>query len=214
MSTVAEKGGGEIALWALVVAFVPLTVWRLTEAAVGLHPAEGSDADPKDSSVGNRLKALGLVAVYCGVGFTAARFALGNRQPSGQQNAGLSARLMHSIPGRALLILGGAVIIVIGAYNVYKGASRKFHNDLTAQPWPITVLGICGYVVEGSVLCVAGVLVIKASVDVDPAKAAGLDAAVKTLATTGVGSVLLVFAVFGFAAYGLYSFALTRYSRM
>jgi hypothetical protein len=49
---------------------------------------------------------------------------------------------------------------------------------------------------------------------VDPAKAAGLDAAVKTLAATRIGMVLLAFASFGFAAYGLYSLALTRYSRM
>ena len=47
-----------------------------------------------------------------------------------------------------------------------------------------------------------------------PGRPAGLDAAVKTLAATHIGMVLLAVASFGFAAYGLYSLALTRYSRM
>jgi len=57
-------------------------------------------------------------------------------------------------------------------------------------------------------------LVIVASVDSDPTRAAGIDAAVKTLGRTAVGKVVLIVAAMGFGAYGLYSFALTRYSRM
>jgi hypothetical protein len=214
LATVATSGGGEAALWGLVLALVPLMLWRLAEAVIGLHPAEGSDSDPQDASLGNRLKALGLLVVYCGLGVTAARFALGDRQSSGQQTVGMSARLMQSGSGRAVLIIGGAAIVVIGGYHAYKGASRGFLTDLTDRRTAVTVLGVCGYVVEGLVLCIAGLLVIKASIDVDPAKAGGLDAAVKTLAATRLGMVLLAFASFGFAAYGLYSLALTRYSRM
>jgi hypothetical protein len=214
LATVASSGGGEMALWGLVLALVPLALWRLAEALIGLHPAEGTDSSSQDASVGNRLKAFGLLLVYVGVGLTAVRFALGNRQPSGQQNAGMSARLMQSGSGRAVLIVGGAIVVIIGAYQAYKGASRRFLTDLTNRRIMVTVLGICGYLVEGLVLAIAGVLVIKASIDVDPAKAAGLDAAVKTLAATRIGMVLLAFASFGFASYGLYSFALTRYSRM
>ncbi|OBK25203.1 DUF1206 domain-containing protein [Mycobacterium asiaticum] len=214
LATVAASGGGEAALWGLALAMIPLTLWRLAEALIGLHPAEGVDADSQDASAGNRLKALGLMVVYCGVGLTAIRFALGDRQPSGQQTAGLSARLMQSGAGRAALIAGGVAVVVVGGYHAYKGASKRFLSDLTDRPKGVAVLGGCGYVVEGLVLAIAGGLVVKASVDVDPAKAAGLDAAVKTLAATRIGMVLLALASFGFAAYGLYSFALSRYSRM
>jgi hypothetical protein len=69
-------------------------------------------------------------------------------------------------------------------------------------------------VAEGIVLCLAGLLVIVAAVRVDPQQATGLDAAVKALGATQAGSVLLAFAALGFAAYGLYSFALARYARM
>lgn len=56
----------------------------------------------------------------------------------------------------------------------------------------------------------AGVLVIVTSLRSDPAKATGIDGAVKTLAGTVRQGALLFVAAIGFAAYGLYSFALMR----
>ena len=73
---------------------------------------------------------------------------------------------------------------------------------------------MCGHIGEGIVLFAAGASVIGAPFLRDPSKAAGLDAAVKTVGHTQFGRTLLLFAAVGFAAYGLYSFALTRYSRM
>ncbi len=216
VATVAMTRGGSGALWVIALALVPLTMWRLAEALIGLHPAERPRRTPrKDLSAANRLKACGLVLVYLGVAYTAVRFAVGDHQSSGQQNASLSARLMQNYWGRSALIAGGAVIVVIGAYYARKGASRRFLADLTSPPGRVvTALGVCGYLAEGLVLALAGVLVIVASVDSEPAKAAGMDAAVKTLAATQWGRTLLVFAAAGFAAYGVYSFALTRWSRM
>lgn len=214
LETVAARSDGVVILWAVAVALVPLTVWRLTEALLGLHPAEGG-RDPNDASVASRLKALGLLAVYCGVGYTTVRFAVGSRQSSSEQNAGLSAILMQTGLGRVALAGVGVVVMVVGGYFAYKGASRNFLGDLTTPGNPmIVVLGVYGYVAEGIVLCLAGLLVIVAAVRVDPQQATGLDAAVKALGATQAGSVLLAFAALGFAAYGLYSFALARYARM
>jgi uncharacterized protein DUF1206 len=56
--------------------------------------------------------------------------------------------------------------------------------------------------------------VIVASVNADPAKARGIDAAVKALGAGPYGTALLLLAGAGFASYGVYNFALTRYSRM
>lgn len=215
LSTIATTAEGAIALWAIVVALIPLALWRLAESFIGLHPGEGPHADPADQDVRNRLKAFGLLLVYCGVAVTAVRFAVGGRQSNSQQNAGLSARLMQTDWGRAALIVGGAVIVVIGGYYAYKGASKKFLDDLTiSHGRAVTGLGRCGYFLEGVVLCCAGILVIVASITTDPAKATGLDAAVKTLGQAPAGRALLLIAAVGFAAYGLYSFAMARYSRM
>ena len=52
------------------------------------------------------------------------------------------------------------------------------------------------------------------SVSADPAKASGLDGALKTLGAAPFGKALLILAALGFAAYGLYSFARSRYCRL
>jgi hypothetical protein len=213
LATVAQTRGGFIALWIIPLALIPLTLWRLAEALIGLHPAEGHNV--RDARTGNRLKALGLLLVYCGIGATAVRFAAGRREPSREQNVGLSTRLMHTDPGRAALIVGGIAIAALGGYYAYKGVSRRFRADLNGPVNGfITGLGVVGYAAEGLVLATAGVLVIVAAVNADPEKAGGLDAAVKTLGASPLGTVLLTCAAAGFAAYGLYSFALARYSRM
>ncbi|MGA5464789.1 DUF1206 domain-containing protein [Mycobacterium sp. NPDC050041] len=215
LATVAETRGGAIALWVIVVALVPLMMWRLAESLIGLHPAESHDPDRDDAGKLNRLKAFGLLLVYCGVMVTAVRFAAGDRESSRDQNTGISSRLMHTVPGQTALIVTGIVVAVIGGYYAYKGASRRFLADLTGPVSPlIVVLGLCGYVAEGIVLAIAGVLLVVAAVDADPSKAAGLDAAVKALGATQAGTMLLIGAAVGFGAYGLYSLTLTRYSRM
>jgi polyferredoxin len=60
----------------------------------------------------------------------------------------------------------------------------------------------------------AGILLIVATFTSDPAKASGLDGAVKTLGTAPFGKVLLILAAAGFAAFGFYSFARSRYCRL
>ncbi|MCK0176682.1 DUF1206 domain-containing protein [Mycolicibacterium sp. F2034L] len=216
LETVAETRGGVVALWIVVVALVPLMLWRLAEALVGLHPAEGHQPHLNDDHrPGNRLKALGLMFIYCGIGYTALRYALGSGSESREETAGITARMMQNGWGRMALILGGAAVAGIGAYFAFKGASRRFRTDLTDPVGPIiTGLGFFGYFAEGLVLSIAGLMAIVAVVEVDPSKATGIDAAVKAVGATQPGLILLIFAAAGFASYGLYSLTLTRFARM
>jgi hypothetical protein len=64
------------------------------------------------------------------------------------------------------------------------------------------------------VLAGAGVLVIVATIQADPSKATGLDAAVKTLGQAPFGRFLLIAAALGMAAFGVYSFVRSRFGRM
>jgi hypothetical protein len=192
-----------------------LAMWRLSESVLGLHPAERSDAHRHDSPVTHRLKAFGLALVYSAVAATAIQFAIGAKARDSRQTAGLSARLMQSGGGKAVLVVVGLVIVVIGSYYAHKGATRKFLNDLNVDGGRLlTALGVCGHIAEGLVLSAAGVSLVAATILDDPAKATGLDGAVKTLGSTQFGGLILTAAAAGFAAYGLYSLALTRYSRM
>ncbi|MEO3761658.1 DUF1206 domain-containing protein [Mycobacterium sp. B14F4] len=215
LTTLARESGGAWSLWVVAAGLLALALWRLAETMLGLHPGERPDAHSRRSPVMNRLKAFGLALVYLAVAFTAVQFALGATGRGSQQTAGLSARLMQSDGGKAVLVVVGLVMAVIGGYYVHKGASRRFLHDLT-EPCGrlITALGVCGHVAEGSVLFAAGLSVIVATYLSDPARATGLDAAVKAVSHAQLGGAVLLLAAAGFAAYGLYSFALTRYSRM
>jgi hypothetical protein len=215
LSTLAGSGGGAWPLWVVAAGLIALAMWRFAETVLGLHPGECIDAHKRESPITPRLKAFGLALIYCAVAFTAIQFAMDVGQRGSGLTAGLSARLMQSGGGKAVLVITGFMIAVIGAYYVHKGATRKFLNDLTVRDGRlITVLGVCGHVAEGSVLFAAGVSVIVATYVSDPAKATGLDAAVESLGRARFGTAILFVAAMGFAAYGLYSFALARCSRM
>ncbi|MCX5045355.1 DUF1206 domain-containing protein [Aldersonia sp. NBC_00410] len=222
LSEVASKPGGAVALWVAAAAFLAMALWRLAEMVVGQHPGESSGGtDSADGESGDesdwfdRGKALGLAVVYIGFAITAVQFARGSGKSSGEQNAGLSARLMESGLGKAVLVVVGLVIVAVGVYHVYKGASKNFMDDLkTNDSKVIEPLGIVGYIAKGIVLAGAGILVIVAVWTADPSKATGIDGAVKTLGDAPFGKILLFLAAIGIAVYGLYCFVMARFAKM
>jgi hypothetical protein len=122
---------------------------------------------------------------------------------------------MNTDTGTIVLIVGGVVIIAVGGYHVYKGASRTFLQDLTGTPSALVRrLGFIGYIAKGLVIAAAGVLVIIAACLSQPDKATGLDAALKTLGAQPYGAALLILAALGLITYGLYSFAMARHTKM
>ena len=215
LGALAKQPGGAVMLWVAAVGLLALGLWRVGEAIIGGKPGESSGRQQGDSPAWKRLKALGLAIVNFAIALSAARFAMGSGQSSGQQNAGLSAQLMQSGWGKALLIAVGLGVAAVGGYHVYKGASKKFLKDLKVSGGTgTTVLGVTGYVAKGVVLAGAGVLVILATLQADPSKSTGLDGAVKTLGQAPFGKFLLILAALGIAAFGAYSFVRSRHGRM
>lgn len=209
----ASSQGGRIVLWLAVIAFVAMALWRVAEVILGPHPANPKAGE--DDGWFDRAQAGALAVVYFAFAWTATQFALGHGQSSGKQNAGMSARLMGSDFGKFVLVVTGLVIIAVGAYHVYKGVTRSFFDDLTIdENAAVYVTGVAGYSAKGIVLAGAGILVIVAAITADPAKASGIDGAMKTVAGWPAGQFLLVIAALGLAAYGIYCFVMARYARM
>lgn len=214
LSELGSQTGGAILLWIVAVGLFALGLWRVAEAVLGSKPSEKS-SNKDDNPAWKRGKSLGLAIVNFAIAVSAARFAMGSGQSSSQQNSGLSAQLMQSGWGKALLVAVGLGVIAVGSYHIYKGASEKFFDELRVSGGTaIKVIGITGYVAKGIVLAGAGLLVILATLQADPAKASGLDAAVKTLGQAPFGKFLLIAAAVGIAAFGAYSFIRSRYSKM
>jgi len=214
LATLASQTGGKIALWVAAVGLVALGLWRVAEAVIGSKPGERSRAKD-DNPAWKRAKSVGLAVANFAIALSAARFAMGSGQSSSQQNAGLSAQLMQSGWGKALLIAVGLGVLAVGGYHVYKGVSQKFLDDLRVSGGTaIVATGVTGYVAKGLVLAGAGLLVIIATLQADPSKSTGLDAAVKALGQAPFGKFLLIAAALGIAAFGVYSFMRSRFGRM
>lgn len=213
LATLANQTGGKIVLWVAAIGLFALALWHLAEAVVGSKPGERSGDD--DSPAWKRAKSVGLAIANAAIAFSALQFAMGGGKSSGQQNSGISAQLMQSGWGKVLLIAVGIGVAAVGGYHVYKGAAKKFFKDLKVSGGTgVTAVGVAGYVAKGLVLAGAGILVIVATLQADPAKASGLDAAVKTLGQAPFGKFLLIIAAIGIAAFGAYSFVRSRYGRM
>lgn len=202
LAALSAQTGGSVMLWVASVGLFALGLWHLVEAVV-------------ESELKDRAKAAAVGIVNFALAFSAAKFAMGSGQSSGQQNAGLSAQLMQSGWGSALLVIVALVVIGVGGYHVYKGATKRFLKDLDDTGGSVvTPMGMVGYIAKGLALAGAGVLVIIATITSDPSKASGIDAAVKTLGSAPFGKVFLVLAAMGIAAYGAYSFVRSRHGDM
>ncbi|MBS1694003.1 MAG: DUF1206 domain-containing protein [Actinobacteria bacterium] len=212
LATLAAQPGGAVMLWIAAIGLCALGLWRIAEAVVGSKPSEKSG---DDSPAWKRGKSVCLAVVNFAVALSAARFAMGGGQSTSQQNAGMSAQLMQSGWGKAVLIAVGIGVAAVGGYHVYKGVSKKFLDDLRVSGGTgVVAVGITGYVGKGLVLAGAGLLVLVAVLQADPSKSTGLDAAVKTLGQAPFGKFLLVLAALGIAAFGAYSFVRSRHGRM
>lgn len=211
LEQLGSTSGGNILLWVCAAGFAALALWQLVEAVL---PHRGS----KREQLGDRVKAVGKALVYGGLAVTAFRVVTGSGS-GGEASSEATSTLMAAPAGRILVGLVGLVVLGVGVYHVYKGAKRKFREDLSGTgnreiSSAVTVLGVVGYVAKGVALAVMGGLFLTAAVQADPNQPTGLDAALKALRDQPLGVVLLLVVAAGLAAYGLYSFARARYSRM
>ncbi|CQD22627.1 integral membrane protein [Mycobacterium europaeum] len=212
LATLAAKPGGPLALWIATAALLAMGLWRLVETALG-RSSDRESQRPSDAS--SRAKALGLAAVYLAFAYSAFGFARGAGRPADQQNSSISAQLMGSTGGTIVLVASGVVIVGVGIYHIYKGASRNFVDDLQGKSGDLVRrLGVAGYVGKGAVITLTGALVIVAACRSEPKKATGLDGALKTLGSQHYGAALLIAAGAGIITYGLYSFVMARSTKM
>ena len=204
---IAAAPGGQILLWVGAAAFVALGVWQAVEVVLG--PEETSD----------RVKAGAKAVVSLALGVPTARFASGGSSSDSETASDATAGLLGSGPGRAALVVAGLTVIGVGGYHVYKGAAKKFVEDLERTGGAnvgraLVVSGQLGYTAKGVALVILGGLIVAAVVTADPEKAGGLDAALRTVGEQPFGQVLLVATGIGIGLYGVYSFGRARYARM
>jgi hypothetical protein len=208
LASLAGNGLGQVALWVAVLGFFGLALWQVAEA-VGGSFGEGMDA------WAGRGKAIAKAVVYLVLGWTTLGFARGKQSSSKQQTVDFTASMLQSTAGRVLVVVIGLVIVGVGVYHVYKGATKGFLRDLAENPGTFaTRAGQIGYIAKGIALAIVGLLFVVAGVTRRARTAGGLDTALHTLREQPMGPVLLTVVAIGLVAYGVYSFARARYARV
>jgi hypothetical protein len=208
---VAQTAFGTAALWLLVIGFAAMTLWRLTEGI------EGS-AGPGGRKPGKRLANLARALFYALVTYGILKYALGVGQPSssGNQSQDLTAAaLKHQ--GQWIVLIAGIAVVVAGLYTMYSAYQREFLKHLrmgsasARTRKAVARLGQIGGVARGFVFTTIGVFVFIAAKDANPRQAKGIDSALRTLAHTPLGPLLLVVVALGLATFGIYSWCEARW---
>ena len=98
-----------------------------------------------------------------------------------------------------------------------KGLKKSFLKEIDLASAPptaertVTRLGQVGYPAKGVALGVVGALFVWSAVTFDPAKASGLDGALRTVLDVPFGKALLTLVALGIAAFGAFCFVRARY---
>lgn len=208
----AQQPFGRVLLWVLVVGFVATALWRLTQAIWGFgYVSETTKKIRRKVSSGVK------VVIFAGLAVLAGQTAAGGGGGGGGQKA--TAGLL-GLPGGPFLVgAAGLVIVVVGGAKVYAGWKKKFLDDMSLPSdrrakEVAERTGQVGFIAKGIATALIGVLVLVAAVTFDPAKASGLDAALKGLVAQPFGPYLLGVVALGLIAYGIFCFFDARYHRV
>jgi len=209
---VAQTALGEVALWLLVTGFAGMALWRLSEAA-------GGSPGPSGRKATTRLASLALAVFYVVVTYGILKYALGIGQLSSSdaQSQDLTAAALKHPGGQWIVAIAGAIVVIAGLCVMYSAARLTFLRYLrmgqasARTRKAVTQLGRIGGIARGLVFATIGVFLVIAAKDADPAQAKGIDSALRALAHTPLGPVLLAVVALGLVTFGVYSWCEARW---
>jgi len=213
MATFAHHTAGKVVLVVMALGFAGYAVWRLTETVWGHRDSEGASRWVKRGVSFSRAVLYGAFAWSAMHAAVRGEGGQGSNSMSKQTTAGL---LGHT-GGRWAVVLLGAGFVVAGIALTIRGVLRKFERKLRTQDMGertepiVAALGVAGQTARGVVFGIVGGFFVDAALSYDPAKAQGLDGALRSLARAPLGEALLAVVAIGLAAFGAYSLAEARY---
>ncbi|MEU9012575.1 DUF1206 domain-containing protein [Streptomyces sp. NPDC048479] len=210
---VAEQPFGRVMLWALVVGFGCMALWRGARAVMTGGPRR---------KAASRLLDGGRALFYAAVCWATAAFAAGSGQGSSgdAKSQDWTASALKLPYGRVLVGTAGCLLIGIGAVLAVRAALRRFLRQLDTAAMSrrtrqvVTGLGVGGGGARGTVFAAAGIFILVAAVRFDPHEAKGMDATLRSFTHTPMGPWLLVAVAVGLSLFGVFSFASARWRRL
>lgn len=217
LQEIVQAPFGQFLLGTVAIGFIGYALWNFIQA---IMDTEKKGTDAKGIVTRGGYAIIGLI--YMGLAFSAVRLMLGSGGgDSGEASTqGWTARLLSLPFGQWLVGIGGAVVIGIGLYQLYRAYSAKFREELKLaemsgpeETWA-TRSGRFGFAAVGIVFSIIGGFLIVAAIQADPEEAHGLEGALETLIQQPYGPWLLGTVAIGLVAYGIFMLILARYRRM
>lgn len=215
VAELASQPAGPFLLWASFAACAALAIWQASDAVFDYNRL------PTREKAGKKIKAAAQALVFAGLALTLAGFAMGTGagNDNRQSASDLTASIMKSPGGVALLVLIGAGMAITGIVYAIRGVRKSFEKHLTLPSSPrartaVTVLGVTGYVAKGIVLLLTGLLIAIATLSAHPDESTGLDGGLKALRDQPFGVYLLAAVGAGLICYGVYMVVRARLTKM
>ncbi len=206
---------GRLLLAVLVVGMVLYIAFQLLSLALIVETTIGAWW----RRAGNLMAAL----LYSTFAWSAAKLAVsGQKSTDGSLIERVSKAVLDASGGRWLVGIAGLVTIGAGGYFFYRHVIlRGFVEGLTSlgdEPTDnsisggtLVVMGVIGWTGRSMVVALIGFFLVQSAWTYDPNDARGFDRALREAASSGLGSVLVLTAAIGLAAYGSFCVASHRH---
>ncbi|MDT7725416.1 MAG: hypothetical protein QOI21_1992 [Actinomycetota bacterium] len=211
LQIIAAEGGAWL-LWLVAAGLGVLLVWQLTEAITG-H----KNVEPQRRVVRRVISGI-EVLLYGMLAYSAGKIAVSGSSEGSQSS--IVATILAQPYGRVLIIAAGVAVVGIAGFLAYRGIAKNFVRELdfgrTSRPLRTATirLGQIGWPALGAAYATVGVMLVVSAVDFDPAKASGLDVALKNLASQPYGQILLLVLAAGIAAFGVFALLDARFRKL
>jgi len=208
---------GRIPLVLLVGGLAAYALTQLLEAVFRPARATGTTGRWRQRAVSSW--GFVLYSVFC---LSTARLLAGNRaaqtaRSEQRQDAGVTADLLRTGWGQALLVLAGILVVAGGLEAGRRAVRLNFRERFTAGHMSRALaiitraLGAFGSGARAVVFVLTGAFLIKAAVLSRADQAKGLDAVFRSVASSHYGAWLLALLACGLFCYGLYCLVEARY---
>ncbi len=217
LTYIAQYAYGKILLLIFVAGAVAHGAWNILRGA-----ADVDNAGKSWQGIIKRCIAVGVGLFYFFLAYTALSIILSVNVAveNGTVQKTLTGLILALPLGAVLVFLIGLTVIGAGLSECYRGVTGKFQEDFRlrelkgAKRKVVTVLGALSFTARAVIFGLMGFYFIMAAIEANPNTAMGIDGALRVLATSGYGKILLFIAAFGLICHGILSLYEAHYRRI
>jgi Domain of Unknown Function (DUF1206) len=219
LQALAQTSVGRFLLGAIAVGLGGYAFWRFAQALLAekLESGEEVGVFKRIGYAGRGLIYAWLCVMCAALVFEADEPVTGGGGGGGQEEDRATRIALEQPFGRYLVLAVGIGIVGAALFNLYRGLTRKFRDELKEEQmgreerrW-YTLLGVAGHLARAVIFGLIGLFLLRAAWQYDPDEAIGLDGALAKLARADYGPVLLGCMAMGLMAYGAFCLVQARY---